>query len=87
MVISSVVPWREAERVLLDELCKEGRPSKTGELTKRAIARFPVLTPEELRRRTPSGTEWWPGFFRIALNNLRKKGAAKRPTRGFWALV
>ena len=84
MAISSLVPWREAERVLLEELQKECRPIKTGELTRRAIARFPTLTPEELQRRTPSGAKWWPGYFRFVLNLLRKKGEARRPAKGYW---
>ncbi len=87
MAISSLVPWREAERVLLEELQKEGRPIKTGELTKRAIARFPTLTPEELQRRTPSGTKWWAGYFRFVLNLLRKKGETRRPAKGYWEVT
>lgn len=87
MAISGLVPWREAERVLLEELQKEGRPVKTGELTRRAIERFPTLTPAELKRRTPTGTKWWDGYFRLVLDLLKKKGEAKSATKGYWEIT
>ena len=88
MSISQLVPIKEAETTLLDELHNEGGPVKTGILVKRSIKRFPAkLTPSELRRKTPSGTPWWPGRFRYDLNRLKKKGETYSPIKGHWEIT
>ncbi len=83
MSISQLVPLKEAEMVLLEELQSESKAAKTGDLVKRAMKRFPQLTKLELGRRTPSGTLWWPGRFRFDLDRLKKKGEVGIPTKGY----
>ena len=88
MSISRLVPLREAESALLEEMRDEGRSVRTGELVERSIKHFSVkLTPSELQRRTPSGTFWWPGRFRYDLDRLKKKGEAIRPAKGYWKIT
>lgn len=87
MSISSIVPIRDREEALQDELRKEGKPVETGILTKRVLSRFPSqLTPAELDRVTPSGYPWWPGCIRLDLNRLQKKGKVRSPGKGFWEI-
>ncbi len=75
MSISGIIPIRDREEALQDELKSQGKPMKTGVLTKRVITRFaPKLAPVELARVTPSGYPWWPGCIRLDLNRLQKKG-------------
>lgn len=88
MSISQLVPIKEAETALLDELQNEGGSVKTRVLVRRSIKRFPTeLTPSELQRKTPSGTLWWPGRFRYDLNRLKKKGETYRPAKGYWEIT
>jgi len=88
MSISGVIPIRDRERAVQDELRREGKPIKTGELTKRVLARFtPKLAPAELARVTPLGYEWWPGCIRLDLNRLQKKGKVRRHGWGYWEIV
>jgi restriction endonuclease Mrr len=87
MSISQLVPREDAELALHEEMWKEGKPIKTSELVARAIKHFPQPTPAELQRRTPSGTLFWPGRFRFDLNNLKKKGQASSPMRGYWEIT
>ncbi len=87
MSISQLAPRGDAELALLEEMQGEGKPIKTGELAARAMKRFPELTTTELKRRTPSGTLFWPGRFRFDLNNLKKKGQAANPVRGHWEIT
>jgi len=87
MNISGLVPLRGAELALLKELQNEGRSIKTGELVRRAMGHFPQLTRSELRRRTPSGTLWWPGRFRYDLDRLKKRGEVRIPRRGYWEIT
>ncbi len=83
----ALISRKEAEKVLLEELRKEGRPIKTGELIRRVIQRFPVITPSALKRRTPTGTKFWPGSFRFVLDLLKKKGEAVSPAKGYWEIT
>jgi hypothetical protein len=88
VAISSAVPIREREEALQDELRSEGKPMKTGELTKRVLSKFVVkLSPAELARVTPSGYPWWTGCLRLDLNRLLKKGKVRRPSKGYWEIV
>lgn len=87
MSISQLVPLKEAEIALLEELQREGKTIETGELVRRVIKRFPQLTPSELQRRTPSGSLWWPGRFRFDLDRLRKQGEVRSPVKGCWEVT
>ena len=87
MSISQLAPRDEAELALLEEMQKEGKPVKTGELVGRAIRHFSGLTLAELQRRTPSGTVFWPGRFRFDLDHLKKRGHAANPVKGFWEMT
>lgn len=88
MSISGIIPVRDREEALLDELRKEGKPLETGVLIERVFDRFPrKLTPTELGRETPSGYPWWSGCFRLDLNRLKKKGKVRRPSKGYWEIV
>lgn len=87
MSISQLVPLKEAEIALLEELQSEGKAVMTGELVRRSIKHFPQLTPSELQRRTPSGSLWWPGRFRFDLNRLKKKGEVRSPVKGCWEIT
>ncbi len=86
MSISSVIPIREREKALLEELRLEGKPVRTGVLTERVLSRL-GLTPAERRRTTPSGFPWWPGCLRFDLNRLREQGKVRRPSKGYWEIV
>lgn len=86
MSISSIVPIRDREEAIQDEL-KEGKPIKTRVLTQRVLSRFASkLTPAELNRATPSGYPWWPGCIRLDLNRLQKKGIVRSPSKGYWEI-
>jgi len=87
MSISQLVPLKEAEIALLEELQREGKAIETGELVRRAIKHFPQLTPSKLQKRTPSGSLWWPGRFRFDLDRLRKKGEVRSPAKGCWEVT
>jgi hypothetical protein len=88
MSISGIIAIRDREEALQDELRNEGKPMKTGVLTKRVLTRFASkLTPAELARVTPSGYPWWPGCIRLDLNRLQKKGKVRRSGEGYWEIV
>ncbi len=87
MGISQLAPRKEAELALLDEMQKEGKPIKTGELVATAIKHFPQLTDAELRRRTPSGSLFWRGRFRFDLDHLKKRRHATNLVKGFWGIT
>jgi restriction endonuclease Mrr len=72
---------------LLQELSKGDEPIETGTAVEKAIGHFPQLTSAELKRRTPSGTLFWPGRFRFDLDHLKKQGYAANPSRGFWEIT
>jgi hypothetical protein len=87
MSISSIVPIRDREEAIQDELKNEGKPMKTRVLTKRVLSRFASkLTPAELDRVTPSGYPWWPGCIRLDLNRLQNKGIVRSPNKGYWEI-
>ncbi len=86
MNISSAMPIRKREEALLDELRSEGKPIKTGVLTKRVLNRL-GLTRAERSRRTPSGYPWWSGCLRFDLNRLREQGKVRRPSKGYWEIA
>lgn len=85
--IASKVPPEEAEIALLEELDKGGGTLDTKSVVTRAIKHFSSLTPAELQRKTPSGREWWEGYFRFALDRLKRKGEATNRQRGWWAIT
>lgn len=87
MSISQLVPLKEAEIALLEELQRERKAIKTGELMRRVVKHFLQLTPSELQRRTPSGSLWWPGRFRFDLDRLKKKGEVRSPVKGCWEIT
>jgi hypothetical protein len=84
---SQLVPREDAELALLEEMQKEGKPIKTGELVERALKHFPKMTPAELQIRTPSGSLFWPGRFRFDLNSLKKNGQAFNRVKGYWEIT
>ena len=85
MSISSIVPIRDREEALQDELRRAGKPMKTRVLTKRVLSRFASkLSPAELDRVTPSGYPWWPGCIRLDLNRLQRKGKVRSRSKGYW---
>ncbi len=87
MSISGIVPIRDREEALQEELRNEGKPMKTRVLTKRVLNRFASkLTPAELDRVTPSGYPWWPGCIRLDLDRLQKKGKVRSPGKGYWEI-
>lgn len=87
MSISQLVPSKDAEEALLEELNIGGKVTKTGELVEKAMRHFPQLGPDELRRRTPSGTRWWPGRFRFDIDRLKIKGDVTSPSKGYWQIT
>lgn len=87
MSISSIVPVRDREEAIQKELRNEGRPVKTGALTRRVLRRFTSkLTPAELNRVTPSGYLWWPGCIRLDLDRLQKEGKVRNSSKGYWEI-
>ena len=86
MSISELVPIKQAEEAILDELDRAGRPIKTSELVTRTIKRFPQLTRAELRRTTPCGSNWWRGRIRFDLDRLKKRGEVVNVSPAYWAI-
>jgi hypothetical protein len=86
MSISGTVPIRNREKTIIQELKKEGKPVKTGELTKRVLARL-GLSAAERNRTTPGGYPWWSGCIRFDLDRMRKHGEVRRPTKGYWEII
>jgi hypothetical protein len=84
--ISSIIPIKDREKTLLEELRNEGKPIRTGVLTESVLKKL-GLTPAERRRKTPSGYLWWPGCLRFDLNRLREQGKVYRPIKGYWEIV
>lgn len=86
MSISGVIPIRDREKAILEELRKEAKPIKTGILTARALTKL-GLSPVEIKRKTPGGYPWWTGCIRLDLDRMRKHGEVRRPTKGYWEIV
>ena len=88
MSISQLIPKKEREEALLEEIFNHLGPAPTGRVVGQVINRFrDRLTPLELRRLTPCGSLWWPGCFRLDLNSLKKRGEAWRPEYGYWEIT
>lgn len=86
MSISRTVPIRNREKAIHEVLKKEGKPVKTGVLTKRVLTRL-GLSAAERNRTTPGGYRWWPGCIRLDLDRMRKHGEVRRPVKGYWEIV
>ena len=75
MSISSLIPIREREEALLDELRKEGKPLKTGILVERVFHKFPhKLTHYRTRKKNPFGIPLVARLFQARPESLEEKG-------------
>lgn len=74
------------QKVIVDVIQAHGGKVRLCDLYKPVTGKFPQLTAADLDRRTPSGTNWWQGYIRFALDALKKKGVLAHPAHGVWGL-
>ena len=73
-------------KVIVEEIRARGGKVRLADLYDPLTKKFPQLTSADLQRRTPSGSNWWQGYIRFALDALKKKGEVTHLTTGVWGV-
>ena len=76
----------ELHPAILEEIRKHGGKIKLSDLYDPLTKGFPQLTSADLQRRTPSGSNYWQGYIRFALDALKKRGDVVNLAHGVWGL-